>query len=79
MIMKTCCLLYAAAGAVLVFAIFAVLTGVAVLWQPEAFRLLFEHYKENPLYFALFLLSIAADTLFIFKFDLGKKGKTENE
>lgn len=68
-----------AAGAVLVFAIFAVLTGVAVLWQPEAFRLLFEHYKENPLYFALFLLSIAADTLFIFKFDFGKKGKTENE
>lgn len=65
-----------AAGAVLVFAIFAVLVGLVILWQPEAFALLFAHYKENPLFFAVFVLSIALDTLFIFKFDLNKKEKT---
>lgn len=64
-----------AAGAVLVFAIFAVLTGVAVLWQPEAFELLFLHYKENPLYILLFVFSVVLCTLFIFKFDFNKKEK----
>ena len=61
------------AGAVLVFAVFAVLCGVAILWQPEAFKLLFNHYAENPIYILWFLLSVIAFTLFIFKFD--KKGK----
>ena len=61
------------AGAVLVFAIFAVLCGVAILWQPEAFRLLFTHYVENPIYILWFILSVVAFSLFIFKFD--KKGK----
>ena len=41
------------AGAVLVFAIFAVLCGVAILWQPEAFEMLFNHYVENPIYVTL--------------------------
>ena len=61
------------AGAVLVFAIFAVLCGVAILWQPEAFEMLFNHYVENPIYILWFVLSVVAFTLFIFKFD--KKGK----
>ena len=61
------------AGAVLVFAIFAVLCGVAILWQPEAFEMLFNHYVENPIYILWFILSVVAFTLFIFKFD--KKGK----
>ena len=61
------------AGADLVFAIFAVLCGVAILWQPEAFRLLFTHYVENPIYILWFILSVVAFSLFIFKFD--KKGK----
>ncbi len=61
------------AGAVLVFAIFAVLCGVAILWQPEAFRMLFEHYADNPIYILWFVLSVVVFTLFIFKFD--KKGK----
>lgn len=63
------------AGAVLVFAIFAVLCGVAILWQPEAFKLLFNHYAENPIYILGFVLSVVAFTLFIFKFDFKKKGK----
>ncbi len=61
------------AGAVLVFAVFAVLCGVAILWQPEAFKMLFEHYSENPIYILWFVLSVAVFTLFIFKFE--KKGK----
>ncbi len=63
------------AGAVLVFAVFAVLCGIAILWQPEAFRLLFNHYAENPLNILWFALSVVAFTLFIFKFDFKKKGK----
>ena len=63
------------AGAVLVFAIFAVLCGIAILWQPEAFKLLFNHYAENPVYILWFVLSVVAFTLFIFKFDFRKNKK----
>lgn len=63
------------AGAVLVFAIFAVLCGVAILWQPEAFKMLFNHYVEKPIYIAWFTLSVVAFTLFIFKFDFRKNRK----
>ena len=63
------------AGAVLVFAVFSVLCGIAILWQPEAFKLLFNHYAENPIYIASFILSVAIATLFIFKFDFKKKGQ----
>ena len=63
------------AGAVLVFAIFAVLCGVAILWQPEAFRLLFNHYAEKPSNILWFALSVVAFTLFIFKFDFSNKKK----
>ena len=63
------------AGAVLVFAIFAVLCGIAILWQPEAFRLLFNHYSENQINILWFVLSVVAFTIFIFKFDFRKKGK----
>lgn len=62
-----------AAGAVLVFAIFAVITGVVILFQPEAFNKLYLHYVNEPVYIVLFLLSVAAATLFIFKFDFKKK------
>ncbi len=62
-----------AAGAVLVFTIFAVLCGVTILWQPEAFGLLFKHYAETPLNILWFVLSVVAFNLFIFKFDFKKK------
>ena len=55
-----------AAGAVLVFAVFAVLTGVAVLWQPEAFAALFAHFVNEPVYIALFAVSVIVFTYFIF-------------
>ncbi len=64
-----------AAGAVLVFAIGAVLCGITILWQPEAFKALFNHYAEQPIYILWFVLSVVVFTLFIFKFDFKKKEK----
>ncbi len=56
-----------AAGAVLVCAIFAVATGIAVLGQPKAFSAMFSYYRENPVMLAVFVLSIIPATVFIFR------------
>lgn len=56
-----------AAGAVLVFAAAAVFIGVVLLWQPEAFKQLFNHYVENPICIVALLLSFVVAFLFIFK------------
>lgn len=64
-----------AAGAVLVFAIAAVFVGVAVLWQPEAFKLLYIHYTQNFLNPALLSIAVILSFVFIFKFDFNKKEK----
>ncbi|NMP36858.1 MAG: diacylglycerol kinase family protein [Clostridiales bacterium] len=65
-----------AAGAVLIFAIFAVAVGISVLWQPEAFGKLFSYYVQNPLMAAAFVASAVLLTLFIFlPFGKGKKFK----
>lgn len=64
-----------AAGAVLVFAISAVIIGVILLWQPEAFKALYVHYTTEPVYFGLLLASFVLSLLFIFKFDFNKKRK----
>ena len=57
----------AAAGAVLVFACAAVFIGVVLLWQPEAFSKLFNHYIENPVYIVTLLISFVVSFFFIFK------------
>ncbi len=56
-----------AAGAVLVFTIFAVLCGIAIMYQPSAFKLLFAYFIENPLAIVLFAISVVIFTIFIFK------------
>lgn len=56
----------AGSGAVLINAVFAVLVGLVVLLQPEAFKAMFVYFKENPLMFAVLVLSIIPATLFIF-------------
>lgn len=66
-----------AAGAVLVFAISAVITGIILLYQPEAFVALFAHYKENPYKIALLLLSFVFAIIFIFKCDAKILKKTK--
>lgn len=62
------------AGAVLVFTIFAVLCGVAIMYQPKAFSLLFAYFIENPIAIALFLVSVIVFSIFIFKGLPKKKG-----
>ena len=56
----------AAAGAVLVSAVFAVVTGFIIMYQPAAFALMFAYFKQNPLSFALLAFSIIPASLFIF-------------
>ena len=58
----------AAAGAVLVFAVFSVIIGVVIMFQPEAFKLLFNHYITEPIYAVIFAISLVVALLFIFKF-----------
>ncbi len=64
-----------AAGAVLVFAISSVLVGVAVLWQPEAFRALFGFYIQHPHELVFVAVGVVITTVFVFKFDFNKKEK----
>ena len=56
-----------AAGAVLIFAIFSVLCGIAIMYQPTAFALLFEYFIANPVAIVLFAISVIIFTIFIFK------------
>lgn len=63
-----------AAGAVLVCAIFAVATGIAILGQPEAFSQMLLYYREKPAMLVIFILSIIPATVFIFK-GFGKASK----
>lgn len=56
----------AAAGAVLISAGFAVLTGIAILFQPEAFRAMYEYFSANIMSFVIFVFSIVPATYFIF-------------
>lgn len=57
----------ASAGAVLVCAIGAVVIGVVVLWQPEAFEKMFAYYKTHILMFIILLLSVAASVFFVLR------------
>lgn len=65
----------AAAGAVLLGAIFAVLTGIAILFQVEAFISMYNYFMSNPLMLLLFVLSIIPMSLFIFWGNPFKKRK----
>ena len=63
-----------AAGAVLVCAILAVATGIAILGQPEAFSQMLLYYRKKPVMLVVFILSIIPATVFIFK-GFGKASK----
>lgn len=65
----------AAAGAVLISAIFAVIVGIIIMYQPAAFKAMYEYFTENPFMFAVFLISLIPATLFIFFGVPTKKGK----
>ena len=55
-----------AAGAVLIGAIFAVAVGIAILWQPDAFKAMFDYYKENIFMLIAFVISLVLSIIFIF-------------
>lgn len=63
-----------AAGAVLVFAIAAVACGIAIMYQPTAFKLLYNYFATHIFALILFILSLALAVLFIL-FGFGKKEK----
>lgn len=65
----------AGSGAVLINAVFAVIIGLIVLFQPEAFRKMYIFFSDNLFLFVLLLLSIIPATLFIF-FGLPKGRKS---
>ena len=56
----------AAAGAVLISALFAVITGVVLLLQPEAFKAMYLYFTNNIAMAILTALSIILATIFIF-------------
>ena len=66
-----------AAGAVLIAAIFAVLVGIAILGQPEAFKAMYNYYTDKLYMFVIFVLSIVPATVFIFK-GFGKASTGDN-
>ncbi len=63
-----------AAGAVLVFTIFSVLCGIAIMYQPKAFEALFAYFLANPVAIVLFALSVIVFSIFIFKGFPKRKG-----
>lgn len=56
----------ACAGSVLVSAIAAVIIGVLILYQPDAFSAMYAYYKSNFTEFALLIASVAAGFAFVF-------------
>ena len=64
------------AGAVLICSIGAVAVGLALLWQPEAFRAMLAYYKAKPLMLLALAGSLTATGLWVFP-DWGKKQKTK--
>ncbi len=62
-----------AAGAVLVSAIFAVLCGIAIMFQPEAFRKMAEYYSTHIYMLFILAASLVLSMFFIFKGTPGNK------
>ncbi|MBQ3137133.1 MAG: diacylglycerol kinase family protein [Clostridia bacterium] len=65
----------AAAGAVLVAAVFAIITGFVIMFQIDAFKAMFAYFTANPLMFLLLLLSLIPAVIFIFQGNPFSKGK----
>ena len=66
------------AGAVLICSIGAVAVGLAVLWQPEAFRALYLYYKTKPLMLLVLAGFLTATGLWVFP-DWGRKEKQSRQ
>ena len=74
-----------AAGGVLVGAFFAVAIGISLLWQPEAFKRIFDYYTDHTVMLACLVASLGVSVIYIFvgpltiwAFLTGKPQKTTN-
>ena len=65
----------AAAGAVLVAAIFAIITGLVLMFQIDAFVAMYTYFTSKPQMFLLLLLSLIPALIFIFWGNPFRKGK----
>lgn len=65
----------AAAGAVLVTAVFAIITGLIIMLQPKAFAAMYAYFISKPYMFMLLLISLIPAFLFIFWGNPFSKGK----
>ena len=64
----------AAAGAVLICAIFSVIIGIVIMFQPEAFMKMAQYFIANPLMIVVVIISLIIATIFIFYgFDFKKR------
>lgn len=66
----------AAAGAVLISAVAAVIIGIIIMFQPQAFKLMFAYYKSHILVLAILISSIIFSLFFIFH---GPQSRQSNE
>lgn len=69
----------AAAGAVLVGAVFAVCVGISVLYQKEAFSALYAYFSTHILSLVCFIVSFILAVIFMFKGIPFAKGKKEEK
>lgn len=65
----------AAAGAVLISALFAVVTGFVIMFQPEAFKAMFNYFSENIFSLILLIASLIPATYIAFYGFSKPKGK----
>ncbi len=56
----------AAAGAVLVAAVFSVIAGIAIMYQPKAFSAMYEYYASHTGMLILLAASIALALVYVF-------------
>lgn len=62
-----------AAGAVLISAIFAAVTGIFLFWDRKVFRSIYLFFAENPLYILAVIIYIALSIFFIFGLNTERK------
>ncbi|MCR5523843.1 MAG: diacylglycerol kinase family protein [Clostridia bacterium] len=65
-----------AAGAVLIAAVFSVIAGIVIMYQPEAFRAMFAYYRTHLYMLVILIISLVLSLLFIFLPPIIKNRKT---
>lgn len=69
----------AAAGAVLISAVFSIFAGIAIMYQPDAFRAMFAYYSEHIGMLVLLGISLIFSLAFVFLPGRSKKKGSNSE